>query len=152
ETVVVEADIFTDGHDAVSGILKYCKEGACSWNEIPMQLLGNDRWQGKFKVTEVGRYQYTITAWVDHFKSWRQDLAKRIQPEDITLQFKVGAQLIKVISERAEKKDSQQLRNWANILESESDLHEKLAVALGDEIALLMARYPERQFATDYNK
>src|SRR5699024_5346196 len=84
ETVVVEADIFTDGHDAVSGILKYCKEGACSWNEIPMQLLGNDRWQGKFKVTEVGRYQYTITAWVDHFKSWRQDLAKRIHPEDIT--------------------------------------------------------------------
>jgi starch synthase (maltosyl-transferring) len=47
--------------------------------EAPMQSLGNDRWSGTFKVQELGRYRYTVAGWVDHFKTWSRDLAKRIQ-------------------------------------------------------------------------
>jgi starch synthase (maltosyl-transferring) len=152
ETVIVEADAFTDGHDAVNCVLKYRKEDAPFWNEAPMQPLGNDRWQGRFKVTEVGRYRYTITAWVDHFKSWRQDLAKRIQLTDIVLQLQVGAKLVEAAAECADEEGAKCLRSRAKILESKGDLHERLAIALGDETALLMSRYPERQFATHYDK
>ena len=34
-----------------------------------MEALVNDRWRGSFMVTELGRYRYTVLAWVDHFKT-----------------------------------------------------------------------------------
>ena len=37
-----------------------------------MEPIGNDRWQAEFPVAEVGRYRYTIEAWVDHFRSWQE--------------------------------------------------------------------------------
>ena len=49
-----------------------------------MASLANDRWRGQFTVTEIGRYRYTITAWVDRFLSWRHDFSRRTDPEDIT--------------------------------------------------------------------
>ena len=70
EKVIVEADIFTDGHDSLSAILHYRKEGDAQWTETPMEFLINDRWRGSFTVDELGYYKYTISAWVDRFKSW----------------------------------------------------------------------------------
>src|SRR5438094_5656373 len=65
ETVVVEADAFTDGHDAIACALLYRREGASEWQETRMAPLVNDRWRASFSAAEVGRYRYTIEAWVD---------------------------------------------------------------------------------------
>ncbi|ADE15575.1 alpha amylase catalytic region [Nitrosococcus halophilus Nc 4] len=151
EAVGVEANVFTDGHDTVSCVLQYRPEGASSWREVPMQPVGNDRWQGGFRVTEVGRYRYTLIAWVDHFESWRHDLAKRVQAEDIALQLQVGARLLAETAERAEGEDAKRLRTWAEILSGEGDLGKRLDTALDEEVALLMADYPDRRFATRYH-
>ena len=64
ERVVVEADIFPDGHDVVSAVLKV---GDKEW---PMKPLVNDRWRGEFAVSELGLHSYTIEAWVNHFETW----------------------------------------------------------------------------------
>jgi len=48
ETVVVEADVFTDGHDSLSCVLQYRKAGETAWQEVPMRFLVNDRWRGEF--------------------------------------------------------------------------------------------------------
>ena len=56
EVTVVEADILTDGHDALACALLYRKEGDASWTEVPMESLGNDHWRGSFQVLELGRY------------------------------------------------------------------------------------------------
>ncbi|HJU62595.1 MAG TPA: maltotransferase domain-containing protein, partial [Candidatus Binatia bacterium] len=63
EPMTVEADIFADGHDALSARLLYRREGISRWTEIPMQPLPNDRWRGTFEVAEVGDYYYTVQAW-----------------------------------------------------------------------------------------
>ncbi|QBQ54746.1 alpha-1,4-glucan--maltose-1-phosphate maltosyltransferase [Nitrosococcus wardiae] len=152
EAVGVEANVFTDGHDTVSCFLQYRPEGASSWCEVPMQPVGNDRWQGGFRVTEVGRYRYTLIAWVDHFESWRHDLAKRVQAEDIALQLQVGARLLAETAERAKEEDAKRLRTWAEILSGEGDLGKRLDTALDEEVALLMADYPDRRFATRYHR
>src|SRR2546423_10258393 len=70
DRVVVEADIFTDGHEAVSAVLLYRKEGAANWTEVPMTALVNDRWRAEFAVEDIGRYSYTLQGWLDHFKFW----------------------------------------------------------------------------------
>lgn len=60
------------------------------WHETPMQQLGNDHWRGTFQVHDLGRYLYTVTAWVDHFASWRHDLIRRTEPDDIDVALMLG--------------------------------------------------------------
>src|SRR5215472_11272409 len=76
ENVVVEADVFADGHQSISCEILYRADTDREWRAKPMQLLDNGRWRGDFQVTELGRYRFTIQGWIDPFKTWRSDLAK----------------------------------------------------------------------------
>jgi len=78
EVVVVEADVFADGHDSLASVLRYRHESSEQWIEAPMTPLVNDRWRGSFAVTKIGRYLYTVEGWVDPFRTWNKQLAKRI--------------------------------------------------------------------------
>ena len=42
-----------------------------------------------------GRYRYTVSAWVDHFKTWSRDLAKRVEAgQDVTVDLLIGAEMV----------------------------------------------------------
>src|SRR6266851_8409163 len=85
EKVAVEADIFADGHDALACVIRYRHEGQSDWTEVPMVPLVNDRWRAEFVVTELGRYRFTIEAWVDRFGTWSRQFAKRVEAgQDVT--------------------------------------------------------------------
>lgn len=156
EKVVVEADIFTDGHDALSGALLYRRHGVSKWSEVPLDFLVNDRWQGTFTVSEIGRYEYTVIAWVDHFKSWRRDLQKRVQAgQNVAVDLLIGANLIEEASKRAADDDAAWLRSWADTLrksDKEKDQLHKVNVALDEQLVHFMEQYPDRRFATTYDK
>src|SRR5215212_308531 len=64
EDVAVTADIHADGHDAVAGVVLYRRAGEETWREVPMTVVANDRWQGSFFVEPMGRYQYSVEAWI----------------------------------------------------------------------------------------
>jgi starch synthase (maltosyl-transferring) len=153
EKVVVEADVFVDGHDAIGCVLLYRKGDDRKWTEVPMAALDNDRWQAVFTVAEQGRYLFTASAWVDHFLTWRQDLVKRIEAEqDDTIAYLIGAELMLATAERAKGKDAKRLRHLAGLLEKELDSATRRTLALGEELKDLMTRYPDRGFAHTYNK
>jgi starch synthase (maltosyl-transferring) len=151
ETVTVEADIFVDGHDVMSAALLFRREQDEQWREAPMAPLVNDRWRGMFVTDEIGRYVYTVTAWVDRFKSWRRDLGKKAAARThADLDMLTGAQLIEETSHRAGA-DAGRLKEWVKSLrDKKQSLAGKLALALSDDLALLMERYPDRTFATKY--
>src|SRR5918992_4136931 len=95
DRVTVEADIFTDGHDALSARLLYRAQGDADWQEVSMESLVNDRWQGAFNITALTDYYYTLEAWLDRFKSWLQGFSKKVAAEqDVTLELIEGAELI----------------------------------------------------------
>jgi len=94
DDVVVEADVFTDGHDAVVAELMYRKVGAAEWKTIAMEFLGNDHWTGSFRVEELGRYEYTVRGWTDAFLTWQRDLKKREEAgQDLSVDFLIGGAL-----------------------------------------------------------
>ena len=67
-----------------------------------MYPLFNDRWRGEFQVLELGRYVYTLQAWVDHFQTWQRDLLKRVEAgQDVSLEFLIGAGIIAAGARRA---------------------------------------------------
>ena len=154
DLVRVEADIFTDGHDSISAVLLFRHENSPDWNERPMQALVNDRWFGEFPVEQLGRYRYTIHAWVDHWETWRRDLQKRIAADtDTPVDYLIGAELIKQAGDRADSSDKQWLREQARELETKPDdkeIHQSLATnaALNET----MRRYPDRRFATEMER
>jgi starch synthase (maltosyl-transferring) len=95
EAVAVEADAYTDGHDAITCVLLYRQESASAWSEVAMTPLVNDRWRAEFVPDTLGRYRYAVQAWVDHFKSWARDLAKRVEAgQEVTVDLKIGAGLV----------------------------------------------------------
>ncbi len=111
ESVTVDADVFADGHDAVSCVLLYRRAGAVEWTEAPMKALPNDRWRGEFLVPQVGEYRYTVEGWVDAFQSWRRDLMKRIRAgQDVSIDLLAGAQLVAGAAARAPREDADKLR------------------------------------------
>src|SRR5690349_10823987 len=94
ESVRVEADVFTDGHDAVVAELLWRAAGESEWQRTSMTFLGNDRWSAQFPVEKLGRYEYTVRGWTDMFLTWQRDLAKRREAaQDLSVDFLIGGAL-----------------------------------------------------------
>ena len=147
DRLVVEADVFSDGHDVLRCLLMHRKSGATQWNEIEMAPLGNDRWQAAFEVPQLGVYEYTITAWPDAFLSWRHDLSRWVDANDVEVALQVGAKLLGQASRRARGEDARTLREWKARLEAADDPMVRRAVALDEDLAALLTRYADRRFA-----
>ena len=157
DTVVVEADCFTDGHDMLACLLLWRRDETGeeeAWHETPMRALANDRWRGSFVAEAVGRYRYTVCAWVDHFLSWRHDFARRVELADLLIAAQVGAALIEAAALRAAGRDRTRLKDWATELRAHSgkptDVKQLKALGLDEELAARANRYPDRRFATTH--
>src|SRR5581483_7460092 len=90
DRVDVEAHAFADGHDALAAVLRYKHESDQDWTETALMPDVNDEWHGAFTADRIGRYSYTVVAWVDHFLSWQHDFKRRIDPADIASAALVG--------------------------------------------------------------
>ncbi len=152
EKVVVEADVFNDGHDRLRAVIVYRHGNDTDWQETSMEPLVNDRWRGTFNVDRVGHYQYTLSAWVDRFASWRSELARREQTEDIAVALLIGAELLDQAAGRAQGDAQDCLSHWAAVLRGDTAQEERTALALSDELAGTMAQYPDRSLATRHER
>ncbi len=165
DELVVEADIFADGHDRIAARLRHRRAEEEEWTEAPMTPLGNDRWRGAFHLGEVGRYQYALVGWVDAFLTWRAEMEKWVEAgSDVSLQLQEGAVLVKEAAGRARKArpksaDVRDLESWAQRLLRWAD-DPALAAdpsplagpsgPLTGELPALMAQHPDRRFATHH--
>jgi starch synthase (maltosyl-transferring) len=154
DEVVVEADIFTDGLAVISAVLLYRRDSDPKWTEAPMEFLVNDRWRGSFVVTELGRYRYTLVAWINRFKTWQQGLAKKVDAEqDVSVDLLEGAQLIEAASQRATKREAQTMKEWVESFRSGRKSQSASArLALSAKAEKLMDKYSDRHFVTTYSK
>src|SRR6202521_301504 len=150
ERVGVEADIFADGHDALSSVLRWRHHTSSLWNDVPMVPLVNDRWRGEFMVGELGRYLYTVQGWVDAFETWSRQFAKRVEAgQDITLELQVAARMIEEAASRADGSDSNRLQAYATAVRKG---RASASAAIGDELAHLMDRYADKILAVTYQR
>jgi len=152
ERVTVRAHCFTDGHDVLRVQLCWRAQDQTEFREVPMKALSNDVWEAAFSPPALGRYVYTVVAWVDPFESWRHELARRVDPEDVRIAAQVGALEIAAAAARAEGRDRVALQRWATELDASganpgADITSLKALALDDEYADLARRHPDRRHA-----
>src|SRR5579863_719302 len=113
EPVRIEAHCFTDGHDRIAVALRWQAVDESDTYEVDMTAQVNDVWTAQFTPPVAGRYRYTVSAWVDHFESWRRELERRNELGDIRIALKVGAGLIADAVTRAAPEDAATLAGWA---------------------------------------
>ena len=153
EKVIVEADIFGDGHDALSAVMQFRPGHESVWTELPMEPLPNDRWRASFQVENIGTYFYTVVGWVDRFKSWRRDLGKKTKAgQDVSVDLLIGARLLQESAARATGTDAEQLSSWADQLSATEPkrLEARIKLGLSNTASTLAAKYPDRSHATTY--
>src|SRR3989442_3049181 len=84
-----------------------------------MSFVDNDRWRGRFTLTAVDRWQFTIEAMTDPFRSWLVDLTKRVEAgQDVASELLESAGLLRGAADRASGNDAMALRDDAARLAS----------------------------------
>ena len=150
DEMVVQADIFSDGHDEVVAMLLFRRTGE-EWQETIMLRLDNDRWQGSFPLMEAGFYQYSILAWVDHFRSWQKDLQKRHQVgQELSVDLQIGIGLIEQAAKEAASETAARLSQAASALRGERSLQQAVTLALDAGLADLISTCCARGLATRF--
>ncbi|MDR7496196.1 MAG: DUF3416 domain-containing protein [Armatimonadota bacterium] len=151
EPVTVEAEAFADGHDVLGAALLYRRDEDAAWTALPMAPLGNDRWEGSFVPRALGRYAYTVQAWIDRFGTWTRDLSRRIAAgQDIATDLAIGAGLVETAADRAGPEDAARLRSAA--ARHRGGGPDAGAAALDADLAAAMARCAERDDLVTYDR
>ncbi len=93
----VEADVYKDGHDLLGARIAYRGPGEREWRYAPLRYRYEaDRWFGAFELDRIGRWRYAVEAWPDPWRTWREDLRKRIDVgQDVASELLEGAALLR---------------------------------------------------------
>ncbi len=158
EQVVVRVDLFADGHDHVAGELLHRPPGD-RWRTLPLRPLGNDRWEAAFRAREVGLHTFTVRGWVDHFGTWRADFQKRVEAgQDLAAELEIGRRLVSAAADRARETEEAHDAEWLDRLARRlarggaqpGPVAAAVEIALGTELADLVASYPDRSHAATF--
>lgn len=154
DTVTVTADIYADGHDHIRATVHYRRAGDDAFSEVDLSPLGNDAWEGEFPVGSVGRCEFWVSAWIDHYETWLAGLEKKAEVDAETeVDLAIGARLVRGAAERAteagRKSDAGALADHASLLEDAGvPIRTRVGHALADDAADLAHGYPNRVFET----
>ena len=150
EPIVVEADVFKEGHDEVTAVLKWRKAGEKTWRETPMKPLVNDRWAGVLAVTDPGGWEFTVEAWGDVFFSWQHEIEKKFGAGLRELQSETleGAAFVEAAAGRAGKsEDGKALKKFGAALRG-ADAEAAHRLAHDPVLCALMTIHADRSLAT----
>ncbi len=153
EELLVEADIFKDGHDITAAVLKWRPVGLKNpWRETPMTFLVNDRWRASCRFAGIGPHEFTIEAWQDTFASWQHEFDKKFQAgiTDLGTETIEGAQLLEAAAGRIRKlaADATRLRELAATIRVGGPA-EVDRIAHDPELVVLMETYGDRAASTE---
>jgi len=152
QDLVVEADIFKDGHDVVAAVLKWRVLGKRRWQETPMTHIDNDRWRGVCTLYQSATYEYTVEAWADTFRGWQREFTAKFEAgvSPLSAETLEGAVLLEAAAKRARAgADARRLRELSEMIRT-GDLPQINELAHSGELEVLMSTYPDRSAATQY--
>ncbi|MFP4642853.1 MAG: alpha-1,4-glucan--maltose-1-phosphate maltosyltransferase [Spirochaetales bacterium] len=166
EPVPVEANIFADGHDVVTAVVRYrssTKRGATAWRESFLAPVGNDHFEGTFTADTIGTWEFRIQSWIDHFATLRYAIRKKSDANvESVLDQRELAGLLRSAAGRAHegtpaaagvpaKPDSQaaaSLEQVAQLLDKHAGSEQAIEAALSAAIEQPWYTYGARTFAT----
>jgi starch synthase (maltosyl-transferring) len=145
QTVTVEADAYADGHDVLSVELLWKAADEQEWQRAPMAALGNARWQGRFTPFRVGRYQYTVEAWIDEYATLCRAIRLKL---DAGVDIAVELEEVRLALEAAVARKSCTRSSLSDVLATlrRSDVAASVQALISPETRRVIADSGERHF------
>jgi len=152
----VSADIFKDGHDQIAARVRYRAPNETEWGYAPLAYdFNTDRWSGGFRLSQVGRWTYTVEAWTDIFRTWQSEVGKKLGAgQDVSSELLEGAVHLDAAARRVKFGDARTaLRNTAaQLRDTEVHYSVRAAAALASAtLALVEANFRPRDL-TSYQR
>lgn len=150
DALTVSAEIFKEGHGTLQAVLKLRPNPGAAWTEFPMTLVnpGLDQWTATAPLEALGRWQYSVEAWEDDYRSWATDTAKkRAADQDVGVDLAEGMGLLEAACERADGANGDRLKDIlarARAAEADEDTETLADVLLSPDLHMLMERCPDR--------
>ncbi|HET7631600.1 MAG TPA: alpha-1,4-glucan--maltose-1-phosphate maltosyltransferase [Gemmatimonadaceae bacterium] len=144
DTVTVEATVYKDGHDPVTGRVRYRPANERKWRVAPMTYDRDfDRCRGAFTVDRLGGWTFAVDAWTDRFEGWRADVRKKAAAEvALHLDLLNGALMVDEAVAAARGRDAQALTRYAAAIRDDSrSTDDRVADALSPDLDALMGRH-----------
>jgi starch synthase (maltosyl-transferring) len=148
----VSADIFKEGHDQMSAVLKWRKQGETDWHHTPMKLIENDRWEAICHFIENALHEYTVEAWEDGFRSWQVEYGKKYGAGSLDLRTELDEASIlaeQAVSRATLKQDKERLLTFSKQFKT-ADAHFGAQLAKNPELSGLMAAWPYLSLSTEH--
>lgn len=148
EQLIVEADIFTDGHPLLTAELSWRTEDERVWHRTRLMPLENDRWRGAFDLPRIGRYRFAVSAWIDSYGGFVRDLLrKRSDGQNVELEAEEGLAHLKSLRTRASGAALAALDKLVNAFDDLAS-DDRVALLTAPETLETVARADERRFLT----
>jgi starch synthase (maltosyl-transferring) len=151
DVVAVEADIFADGHQKLAAELRWRTADKSTWCRVRMMPTVNDRWQASFPLLRIGRHEFLVEAWWDHFGTFRRDLEKKYTAgQPMASEVREGYALLAAAQEAATNPARVVIRDHLRRLEAAERAGDAngVAILLSPELESAMAETELRPFAT----
>lgn len=145
EKVVVSADVFADGHDAVACSVMYKHEKEKKWREVRMSPAGNDTWKAEFTVEKQGFYSYYVEGWIDHALHWQDSITRKIEDgQQVSSELLEGAVYIEALLDRVKAPEKNYITAVHACFTGKARYEEALEAAGSERLKAVFTRYPQR--------
>lgn len=141
DEITFSADVFGDGHDAISASLFIKESSADGPIELPMKFINNDHWETSFTFTTTGRFEFWIAGWEDHYKNWKHGLLKKYEAgQDLKVELQIGILLLQKAADVLET-EGPSILSWVAKIQHATSVDEAVFTAELEELGNLMYKY-----------
>ena len=149
EPVVIEADIFSDGHEKLAAEVLVRAAGEESWTPHPLTALPNDVWTGEVRFDRVGRHELMVAGWIDVWGGFVRDLGRKLAAGvDVALDVREGRALIEALAPDSLGGDTGAITAALAKLDK-AKTAQAAKILLSDDLTAAMASAGGRSFCTE---
>jgi starch synthase (maltosyl-transferring) len=149
QTIILSADIFTDGNDAMEASVAIKHKSEKQWTTLDLKAEGNDKWTVSFEPEKLGIYQFQVQGWINHFLTWQKGLQKKYKAkQQVEIEIEIGILLAEAAEARATGKHKPLIRKWINEVKSKADIDLKVQLAFDNNITQLISKCRDKNLVT----
>lgn len=141
ETLPIQADIFTDGHEQLAAEVLVAAPGERQWARVPMQAYPNDVYRATVALEQCGQYVFRIQAWRNAYLTWLCAALKKFDDgQKVAVELRAGGALIRDLAVCLHSEEQTFVLQQAGMLEAWADTapEEAFSVARGSRLCQLL--------------
>ena len=156
ETVVIGANVFREGHDAVAAdvVVKGPDGKKRPFLRMAAGEPGTDRWTAPLEIPDdpaaEGLWSFTVEGWSDPLGTWWHDAPLKVQAGvDVDVMLEEGARLYERAAKGVPEQSRGVVRSLVDVLrDAGREPLDRMAAATAPDVVALLTEHPIRELVT----